>query len=112
MRPTRSYITWFSQRTGSTLLCKALESTGLAGKPNEWLNDHETFDLFKTYNVSTPEALQQQLWELGTTPNGVFGLKLAMYEPHNSRMLDHFRLLSGCPQPPQGRAAVWEYAFP
>lgn len=112
MRPTLSYIIWFSQRTGSTLLCKALESTGIAGKPREWLHDPETFDLFRTYKVNTPEALQQKLWTVGTTPNGVFGLKLGMYEPHNTRMLDQFRQLSGCPQPPQCRAAVWEYVFP
>ena len=37
MKPRLSYTIWFSQRTGSTVLCKALESTGIAGKPNEWL---------------------------------------------------------------------------
>jgi trehalose 2-sulfotransferase len=88
MRPIISYITWFSQRSGSTLLCKALESTGIAGRPNEWLHDPETFDLFRTYKVNTPEALQKKLWEIGTMPNGVFGLKLSMYDPHHTRMLD------------------------
>jgi trehalose 2-sulfotransferase len=78
MCPTLSYIIWFSQRTGSTLLCKALESTGIAGRPNEWLHDPETFNLCKTYKVNTAEALQQTLWEVGTTPNGVCGLKLGM----------------------------------
>gem|GEM_PF-4288901 len=29
MKPRSSYTIWFSQRTGSTLLCKALESTGI-----------------------------------------------------------------------------------
>ena len=38
MKPRLPYTIWFSQRTGSTLLCKALESTGIAGKPNEWFN--------------------------------------------------------------------------
>lgn len=38
MKPQLSYTTWFSQRTGSTLLCKALESIDKAGKPREWFN--------------------------------------------------------------------------
>jgi LPS sulfotransferase NodH len=32
-----SYTIWFSQRTGSTLLSKALETTGIAGQLGEWL---------------------------------------------------------------------------
>ncbi|WP_342799609.1 Stf0 family sulfotransferase [Hyella patelloides] len=35
--PKLSYTIWFSQRTGSTLLCRALESTGIAGNPSEWV---------------------------------------------------------------------------
>ena len=85
MRPTLSYIVWTSQRTGSTLLCKALELTGIAGKPNELLTVGEPFDLFKMHEVDTLEALQRKLWELGTTSNGVFGLKLGIIEPHASR---------------------------
>jgi len=112
MRPTTSYIVWTSQRTGSTLLCKTLELTGIAGKPNELLNVGEPFDLFKMYEVDTPEALQRKLWELGTTPNGVFGLKLGVHEPHHTRMLDHFRPLPECPPDPRSRAAIWECAFP
>ena len=112
MRPILSYIIWFSQRTGSTLLCQALASTGIAGKPQEWLHDPETFDLCRRYKVGTPEALQKTLWELGTTPNGVFGLKLSMSEPHHTRMLDQFRQFPGCPPHPQCRAEVWESAFP
>jgi LPS sulfotransferase NodH len=38
MRPTRSYLIWFSQRVGSTMLTQALEDTGVAGRPREWLN--------------------------------------------------------------------------
>lgn len=36
MEPKLSYTIWFTQRTGSTLLCQALEGTGIAGVPNEW----------------------------------------------------------------------------
>jgi LPS sulfotransferase NodH len=39
MRPGLCYTIWFSQRTGSILLTEALEATGHAGKPHEWLLD-------------------------------------------------------------------------
>ena len=45
MKPKQSYIIWFSQRTGSSILCKALEDTGIAGRPSEWLHEHETNNL-------------------------------------------------------------------
>ncbi len=43
MRPVKSYAIWFSQRTGSTLLCKTLESTGIAGKPEEFFLDISSY---------------------------------------------------------------------
>jgi len=45
MKPELSYTIWFSQRTGSTLLCKALASTRIAGNPNEWLYAPDNVDL-------------------------------------------------------------------
>ncbi len=36
MKPKLSYTIWFTQRTGSDLLCKAHQGTGIAGKPDEW----------------------------------------------------------------------------
>lgn len=65
--PARSFIIWFSQRTGSTLLASGLAATGVAGKPGEWLNQGDPAEL-------TPAALQA-IWQEGTTSNGVFGLK-------------------------------------
>ena len=48
--PERSYIIWFSQRTGSTLLAAALEITKQCGVPHEHLNgnDPATFTLTNT----------------------------------------------------------------
>lgn len=112
MQPHTSYTIWTSQRTGSSLLCKALEATGIAGKPNEWLHDAETFDLFKTYKVDTPKALQHKLWEVGTSANGVFGLKVSMYEPHNTKILEQFQRFPGCSRQPKHRAEIWACAFP
>ena len=112
MKPTKSYIIWTSQRTGSTVLCKLLEGTGIAGRPDEWLHEYETYDLLAKYGLPDPPSLQQKLWELGTTPNGVFGLKVGVCEPHTSRMTDYFREFPGCPEGDVPRATIWENAFP
>ncbi len=39
MKPKSSYTIWFSQRTGSSLLFRGLQSTGVAGHPWEWLTE-------------------------------------------------------------------------
>ena len=36
MKPTRSYIVCATPRSGSTLVCKALRDTGVAGRPEEY----------------------------------------------------------------------------
>ncbi|HSL31890.1 MAG TPA: Stf0 family sulfotransferase [Anaerolineales bacterium] len=110
MKPTLSYTIWFSQRTGSTLLCKALESIRIAGNPGEWL-----LNLFKTeYSnaIEDPAQLQQALWKLGSTPNRIFGLKHSFHEPHFSQLLETFRKFPGCPPQEENRAKIWENAFP
>jgi trehalose 2-sulfotransferase len=102
-----SYTIWFSQRTGSTLLCKALESTGIAGRPAEVLSQE--------YLSSTPPAeAQQHLWQISSTPNGVCGYKHSFYEPYMGQMIDLLRRFPGeqPPGPDAPRAAVWEHAFP
>ena len=91
--PSKSYIIWFSQRTGSTLLGKALEATNVAGKPGEWLLAADMPDLLERHRVDTPEALRQKLWSLASTPNGVCGLKFSLYEPYHTQLLDLFRQL-------------------
>lgn len=83
MTPRLCYTIWFSQRTGSTLLCKALEATGIAGTPNEWF-----YKWIRDQDVSDPTELQIRLWESGSTPNGVFGLKHSFYEPAFSQLVE------------------------
>lgn len=112
MQPTRSYIIWFSQRTGSTLLCKALESTGIAGRPGEWLWDPETFDLCTSYGVRNMEEVREKLWERGSTSNGVCAVKFGMFEPHHSLLLEQFRQLPGSPTAPKRPAVAWERMYP
>ncbi len=112
MKPSRSYTIWFSQRTGSTLLCKALESTLCAGKPAEWLQRASGAQLYPHYGVSSPSELQTKLWELGSTPNQVFGLKYGICEPHFSSVIETFRQFPGCNERSCSRGEVWENAFP
>ena len=99
--PKLSYTIWFSQRTGSTLLNTALASTGVAGDPSEWLHfqhhDPATFEL---------EHLER-IWEHGTTPNGVFGIKLQFEQ----KWVDAFRTMLELPVQ-ASRSEVWSAAFP
>ena len=111
MPPHLSYTIWFSQRTGSTLLSRALTATGMAGRPGEWLYTGDT-GLMTHYGRADVAELQAHLWELGSTDNGVFGLKHAFHEPHFSRVLATLGTLPGSPPPSAPRAAVWAHAFP
>ncbi|MFW5976746.1 MAG: Stf0 family sulfotransferase [Bacillota bacterium] len=108
MKPEKSYIIWFSQRTGSTVLCKALESTGVAGIPEEWfLNSN----LKEQYQAASYSELQQKIWKKGISKNGVFGAKISFYQPHNDEIINTLKKFPGgksC----TNRAELWENAFP
>lgn len=107
MRPSRSYTIWFTQRTGSTLLCKALEGTKIAGIPNEWL-----YRWLGEQKVDNPGELQQRLWEGGCTANGVFGLKHSFHEPDFTKLIETLRQFPHCPANESNRVRIWEHAFP
>lgn len=79
MTPSLSYRIWHTQRSGSTLLCKALESTGIAGQPGEHLNIAREVSLLDHYQVGSYRELKNRIWQCGTSPNGVFGIKTSMY---------------------------------
>lgn len=110
MKPRLSYTIWFSQRTGSSLLCMALEATGIAGRPHE----HFNFDtsLLEEYQLSDYGEIQQHLWEAGSTHNGIFGCKHSFSEPRFSRLIEELRQFPTCPSAQTNRTAIWEYAFP
>lgn len=109
-KPTLSYTIWFSQRTGSTLLYKALESTGVAGVPREWFNFPP--ELLTIYKKTNHAELQEYLWKLGSTANGVFGISHSYYEPHFSQLIETLRKFPACPPDETRRTAVWEHVFP
>ncbi|MBD3919365.1 hypothetical protein H8B09_11420 [Paenibacillus sp. PR3] len=101
IKPSQSYTIWFSQRTGSTLLNTALASTGVAGNPAEWLN----------YQWNDPSSFKlenlENIWQQGTTPNGLFGIKIG----YEQRWIDVFRELFDLTHEASS-AEVWSTAFP
>lgn len=110
MEPTLSYTIWFTQRTGSTLLYKALESTGVAGVPREWFNCPP--DLLSTFRKASHAELQEYLYKLGCTSNGVLGISHSYYEPHFSQLTGTLRQFPACPPDVTRRTEVWERVFP
>lgn len=113
MKPKQSYRIWFTPRNGSTLLCKGLESTGIAGKPGEFLTLFDKDSLCEQHEVSTYEALKNKFWELGMTPNGVFGIKHSFF---TSRSNKNFREILDLRNQGEdlmmNRAIVWNDIFP
>jgi LPS sulfotransferase NodH len=80
--PSTSYLVCSSARSGSSLLCDYLTSTGVAGRPDEYfsrarpggaLQDPEWL---KSRDALAPMAYLEELVRLGSTPNGVFGAKI------------------------------------
>lgn len=107
MKPKLSYTIWFTQRTGSTLLCQALEATGIAGVPNEWF-----WHRLREQPMEDPAGLQSRLWQGGSTSNGVFGVKHSFHEPLFSQLIELFQEFPTCPPQENNRARVWECALP
>ncbi|MEP6895890.1 MAG: Stf0 family sulfotransferase, partial [Chloroflexota bacterium] len=110
MKPQLSYTIWFSQRTGSTLLGAALESTGSAGKPREWFNCKP--DLLDDFHQTNYADLQAYLWNLGSTANGIFGMRHSFHEPHFSQLLESLRKFPACPSTETNRTVIWNHIFP
>ena len=110
MRPNLSYTIWFSQRTGSSLLTTALEKTGVAGIPHEWFNCDP--DLLRVFNLPNYDELQKHLWQVGSTPNMVFGIEHSFYEPHFSQLIEALRHFPTYSPHETNRARIWESAFP
>ena len=95
--PSLTYLVCATQRSGSTLLCKAIAATGVAGAPEEYFEARHTTgrppapgDYGIDLDVKLPPAPAYSSLEgiddygdhlrrtlaAGTTPNGVFGAKV------------------------------------
>lgn len=111
MKPKISYTIWFSQRNGSSLLCEALTSTGVAGKPGEHLLTPANASLLDFYRAKDYEELQQKLWQAGMTANGVFGIKVQA--PKTDDWVDNeLAEFPGLGKSQPTNYEVWENAFP
>jgi LPS sulfotransferase NodH len=73
--PVKSYMICAIPRTGSYLLCDMLRATGVAGTPNEYFSDSYQKPWSARWGTSDYESYLRRIVELGTTPNGILGVK-------------------------------------
>jgi LPS sulfotransferase NodH len=74
--PSSSYFICATPRSGSWLLCGLLASTGLAGRPHEWFLEPVEEANATAWGASDFADYVRLVKTAGTTPNGVFGVKL------------------------------------
>ncbi|MEM7512914.1 MAG: Stf0 family sulfotransferase [Bacteroidota bacterium] len=98
MKPTTFFRIWFTQRTGSTLLCKSLERTGIAGKAGEYFNKIGFDTLAAQHGATTYEELQANLHKVGSSENGVFGIKHSYTTTHFHSLFEELKELRGIPE--------------
>jgi LPS sulfotransferase NodH len=97
MQPHQSFRIWFTQRSGSTLLCQGLTDTGVAGQPGEFFNLPVGETLQDKYGVHSYPDFREKLWELGTSPNGVFGIIHSIHHTYYRYLLGQIASLDGAP---------------
>jgi LPS sulfotransferase NodH len=102
MKPRVSYVICAVQRSGTKLLSEALQNTGLAGNSQEYFLCSENGRWedpdgwwARTYGIQSRREYLDQVFRLGTTPNGVFGVTIMWnYFPlvlRNLRELDEYQ---------------------
>lgn len=111
MEVNKSYRIWFSPRNGSTLLCKGLEQTGIAGKPLELFNLVGEETLRSKYQINSYESLKEELWKLGSTSNGIFGIKHSLFSACRKKVSNEIKDLRGNLENDQGDN-FWDDLFP
>jgi LPS sulfotransferase NodH len=82
MAATQAYVICATPRCGSNLLADGLRTTGIAGDAQEYfsaLADPPHPAQLRWYSTEDAEYLRR-VFALGTTPNGVFGLKLHWHQ--------------------------------
>lgn len=81
--PRASYLMCSIPRSGSSLLCELLGSTGLAGAPAEFFHPDKMAALQGRWGVDELGDYLRELLARKTSPNGVFGAKAhwGQYQP-------------------------------
>src|SRR5262245_7609200 len=85
--PTRSLLICGNQRSGTTMLCRALEDTSVCGRPEEYFLAEDPTQLPEwrfwedglfgvRHGAKGRGHYLRIVYGLGTTPNGVFAAKL------------------------------------
>lgn len=110
--PKQSYRIWFSQRTGSTLLCKGLEQTGVAGKPGEFFNIFTAGSLSEKYGARSFSELKEKIWKEGTTENGIFGIKHSYHTDRSKPLFQELQTLQGRANEPLSSEEIVAPLFP
>lgn len=98
MNPPISYIICSQQRSGTHLLGDALQQTGIAGRPDDYCMvdedgrmQNQQGNLADLYGKKDLFAFRDLVWELGSTPNGVFGITIMA--SYREQMARHYRRL-------------------
>lgn len=105
--PRWSYIVWFTQRVGSTLITQAIEDTRIAGRPREWLEADSADQLLARHGARDVFELRKRLWDQGTA-NAVLGVKYGMTPAIHAQLT---QLFCGLVEGADERAA-WDAMFP
>ncbi len=81
-RDVDSYLICATPRSGSTLLCGLLRSTGIAGKPESYFRRDDLGDHADRWGIPQPvdgavdTTYVRAAVAAGRTPNGVFGARI------------------------------------
>lgn len=98
--PQTSYIICATPRSGSTLLCEALKNTSLAGIPDEYFGPMHVSRWNDQWHTKSDAEYVRKTLETGTTPNGVFGVKIMnVYWNHFINQLQNAQNQNECPIP-------------
>jgi trehalose 2-sulfotransferase len=74
--PSKTYVIFFSPRSGSSWLTSVLSSTGFLGTAEEYLNPEFVPDIIKAVNTRQPDRFLEILRRRRKSPNGVFGMEV------------------------------------
>jgi LPS sulfotransferase NodH len=72
-----SYLICTTPRSGSNLLCEVLQSTGVAGRPDEYFWHPPIWE--EEWSTADFAAYLERVLRAGTSPDGVFGVKLMWF---------------------------------
>lgn len=99
-------------RTGSELLCSALELTGVCGRPQELFRQYGTSEYLRRYRVKNYSRWLERIYKMGSSTNGVFGVKVGMYEPFFGELVTTVGKTLPPGRRPPTRHGVMERVFP